>query len=613
VGSRRLSAILIFLMPQSISDPFRLTAAEIQQLIVPGTPCLPELEAARHAERLDALRDAPQTPIILAQTESILGSPAGIPQTTYTDYRLFIRTGDRRNYETPYFFKRAHLAAAALGLFFGQFELKDVVQDYLWNICEETNWVLPAHENVIIDLFSAETAFVLADALTLLGDTLDAEVRSRVRAEIERRVFDPYLRFHRLHWWYQAGMNWNGVCNSSVAAAFLLLEAEPARLARALEVALAGLSVFLNTAFEQDGGSTEGVSYWHYGLINFVALSEMLRARTNGAIDLLDSDRLRQIVAYPAKMLLSASKFATFSDCDETLNFNLGTIARLVERTGEQSLLNLMTPPVFVERNWRLTMMLRNILWWDGTYHSVAPITDAYLPLASVARLVTRSPGGTPVVLAVKAGHNAENHNQNDVGSFILHADDETLLADPGRGLYTRQYFGPERYQNVFANSYGHSVPRIGGQLQKQGGEFCGEIVNVEMNTPVKRVEVEFARAYPVTNLASARRQIALDQAGVVMLQDTFHFDANPVEVEEALMTWCDVQVDSATALVRGKRHALRLTIESPSNVHFALERLAQESKENGKSAVLKRLSLALPVKSETQMRVRMEILRVDE
>jgi hypothetical protein len=593
-------------MSQAVSDPFHLTAAEIQSLIIPGTFCLPELESARRD--LDSLRRAPQTQIALKETQSSMEAIEQIPLPTYTHYRQFIRNGDRSDFETPYFLRRSKLTAAALRFFLGQADLKNAVQDYVWAICEETNWVPPAHENVIIDLFSAETGFMLAGLLMLLGDTLDAEVRSRVRVEIERRILDPYLRFCRLQWWYKGHSNWNGVCNSSVAATFLLLEPEPGRAACALELALAGLQVFLDTAFEPDGSSTEGVGYWHYGLMNFVALAEMLRARTNGAIDLLDSDHIRNIAAFPAKLLLSSSNFATFSDCPDAINFNPGIIARLAERTGERSLLDLLTPPVPAERLGGLTMMLRNMLWWDGKYHEGGPVGDTYLPLGGVARLTTRAPRGSPVVLAIKAGHNDENHNQNDVGSFILHVDGESLLTDPGRGLYTRQYFGPERYENIFTNSYGHSVPRIGGQMQKEGREFCGQIVSVETGEPVKRVELEFARAYPVADLASARRQVTL-QSETVWLQDTFRFSANPVEVEEAFITWFDVDANGATAVIHGQRHDLRLAIESPEGLSFSVERLEEQSKINARPGVLKRICVTLPVVSETQIRVRMEIV----
>ncbi len=51
-------------MYQAPSDPFSLTAAEIQRLLAPSAPCLPELEAARRD--LEALRRAPQTRLALA-------------------------------------------------------------------------------------------------------------------------------------------------------------------------------------------------------------------------------------------------------------------------------------------------------------------------------------------------------------------------------------------------------------------------------------------------------------------------------------------------------------------------------------------------------------------
>jgi hypothetical protein len=590
-----------------ISNPFTLTKDELHCLLIPGAPHLPELALAQH--NLEALRRASQTQILLAETQPLLEKIEPIPALTYSDYCIFDHNGDRKQFETPYFLRRANLTAAALPLFFGQTDLKDIVQDYVWAICEESNWVLPAHENDLIDLFSAETGFLLAELLVVLGDALDSEIRSRVRQEIERRIFDPYLRYHhRAIWWYKSGLNWNGVCNSSVAAIFLLLEPEPGRVARALEITLAGLQAFLDTAFEKDGSSNEGVAYWHYGLINFVALSEMLRARTEGAVDLLASDHLRKIAAFPSKMLLSGSSFATFSDCDETLHFEPGIIARLAERTGETSLLGLLQPSTPKEHNRWFPMYLRDLLWWDGQYHPTGQVSDSYLPLGGTARLTARTPQGNPIVVAIKAGHNDENHNHNDVGSFILHAGDETLLTDPGRGLYTRQYFGPERYGNLFANSYGHSVPRIANRLQKEGHEFQGEFVNVDLSCPEKRAEIEFARAYPIDQLDSARRKITLTETGTVWLQDSFSFESDPVEIEEAFVTWLNVEISGATATIRGN-HTLQLIIESPEGLLFEVEALTEACLANAKDKVLKRITVALPLASTIHFRMRLELV----
>jgi hypothetical protein len=595
-------------------DPFDLSADELKRLLHTAAPLLPELESAR--ANLAALRDAPQTRLALEQTDPLMSWIAPIPVTPYTAFRLFRRTGDRQQYERPYFLKRENLSAVALRLFLGEAGYKDLVQDYLWNICEESTWVLPAHEREGIDLFSAETAFVLAETLALLGEALDDEVRHRVREEVERRVFDPYLRWHHTYYWYKRAGNWNGVCNSSVAAAFLLLEPEPARVARAVEIALAGLHAFVDTAFEPDGASTEGVAYWHYGLMNFVALAEMLYARSGGAIDLLGTERMRRIAAYPAKLLLSGSTFASFSDCDESVEFNPGILARLALRTGETSLLDLLAEPAKLVSDWRLTMNLRNVLWWDGSRRAAPQLADAVLPSAGVARLYARAArtnNDAPVVLAIKAGHNDEKHNQNDVASFIVHVDGENFLTDPGPGLYSRQYFSETRYDNVFAGSYGHSVPRIDGMQQQAGSQFRGELLGVDTQGAVKCARLEFGRAYPVERLASAVREVILapggERAGTVWLQDDFRFDGEPGHVEEAFVTWLEVGVEGATAVLFGKNQRMVLVIEQPAGAHFALEMLQEASKANDKPGVLKRLSFALPPGLEQQARVRIEVV----
>lgn len=597
------------------AHPFSLTASEIAGLLKADRPLIPELEAYR--DNPAAMADKPSMQLMLAQTAPLLEGIETIPDTRYTHYRYFVKNGDRKTYEALYFLKRRAMAALALRVFLGETHWKDLLQDYLWDICEETTWVLPAHERRDpIDLFSAETGFVLATTLHLLGRELDGEVRSRVRSEIERRNFLPYLTYYSTHHWYMGGNNWNGVCNSSIGSSFLLLEPELDRVAKAIEIVLPSLDHFLNVAFEKDGTSTEGVSYWHYGLINLVSLAEMLRARSGGAIDLLDGERMRKIAAYPAKLLLSGSMFAAFSDCDETSRFNPGIITRLAERTGDKTLAQLLAKPVQFEGDWRMSMMLRNALWWDGKQAEPPVIEDVALFGGGVARLVAALPSGKQVVVAIKAGHNEENHNQNDIGSFVVHVDGENLLTDPGRGLYSRFYFGEHRYKNIFANSYGHCVPRVAGHQQAPGKQYKGGLSEVKMSEPLKWAVVDFARAYPVANLTGLRRQLILAsqdtpeaRTGTVWLEDTFSFSEPPAEVEEAFVTWGEVEVNGASAVVRGQKHSLRMTVESPSSVRFAVESLEEQCAANLKEGVLKRITLTLPPAASTRVRIRLEVM----
>ena len=76
-----------------MSNPFQLTAAELQAALKPALPLFPELDAAR--ADLAAMQDLPGVRLARAKTEPLMAEVQAIPHTTYTRYRCFLRTGDR--------------------------------------------------------------------------------------------------------------------------------------------------------------------------------------------------------------------------------------------------------------------------------------------------------------------------------------------------------------------------------------------------------------------------------------------------------------------------------------------------------------------------------------
>jgi hypothetical protein len=575
---------------------------ELYEALASGLPALPELALGA------------KNRLVLEWTGHAIERAYPIPTPTFTAYRRFAGDGDRSEYEKPYFERRQTLAAAAIEYLYGKDDrarTRAIVEDYAWAICEETQWVVPAHEGTPIDLCAAETGLALAELLHVLGGAIGHEVRRRIEREVDERILVPYLRSPRANWWFSGHSNWNGVCNGAIGATFVLLERDPRRATEGVALALEGLEKYFATAFEEDGSSNEGVGYFYYGLTNVVVLSEMLRAKSGGRIDLLASPRVQQIASYPAKVQLSGSQFATFSDCPDSVPMDFGLVLRLAERTQERSLARLMASPAEPEIAGGLSTALRSTLWWDGKRPEPAPIDDAVLPGPGIARLVGRTRENVPYAVVVKAGHNAENHNQNDVGSFIVHVDGESLLCDPGRGRYTRQYFGPERYEHPLVSSYGHGVPRVAGKLQAAGREHRGELVQVRREEDLKSVTVEIARAYPVAELAKATRMIALRPGGALELFDSFEAEGAPIEIEEALVTFSDVSIDARVAVVRGERHQLRMTIARPGEATWSVEPMEQVSRDNDKPRVLKRLRFALAKAEKTTARVAIVIERV--
>jgi hypothetical protein len=452
-------------------------------------------------------------------------------------------------------------------------------------------------------------AIDLAEIAVAFAGTIEDRVVRRIREEIERKVFVPYLANYESYPWYGGRNNWNGVCNGAIGAAFLLLEQDTVRLSNALSIVLDSLQTFLDIAFEEDGTSSEGVGYWQYGMSNLICFAELLRHRTRGAIDILSTPRVAEIAHYPSRVMLSPGHYFAFSDCNEITRFNPGLIARLAQRTGVEALPGLLAAPAPLDyTTHRFHTAWRGVLWWDGRRPEAPVLEDDDLPSGGVTRLVGGTPSGAPVVLAAKAGHNGVSHNHNDVGTFVLHVEGETLLCDPERGLYDL-YRKHGQDANVFANSYGHSVPVIGGALQSRGAAFGGEVTAFAPDGAPKRVEMSLAGAYQVASLEEAARTLTLDDKGTLVVEDRFSFSGDPQPVQEALVTWLKPFVSGGTAYLVGERHILQLQIEAPEGALFGVEVLDEASRDNHKPAPLVRLTFEVPAAPQTTARVRATVL----
>ncbi len=599
-------------------------------------PLLGQRAEEDRARLLAQVRQSAGTAPILEYLRVQAPDLTSIPQTTYTLYRQFEHSGYRRGFERMHFLKRSMLTRAVIEFILGDENRRNVIQDLLWSICEETSWVLPAHEEQgpdfwelkpsprqrpwgahtaltrepdAIDLFCAETGASLAETVYLIGDRLAPEVVQRVRQEVERRIFKPYLAYGREHWWYRGPLNWNGVCNGSIGLAFMRLEHDARTLNEAIEQVLEGFDAYVATGFEADGGSIEGIGYWGYGLMYYVTLAELLREQTGGELDLLASSHMVAIARYPLVVALSKGTYVNFGDAVEQTALPLGVVQRIAERTGVNEIRGLLLEPANLEGHGvstaKLAILLRDLAWWNGKIEPfpAAAQADQVLPHCGLVKMSARTPTGKPVLLAAKAGHTDGHHSHTDIASFIYNLDGKSLLCDPGRGMYSKEYFRQTRYQNIFCNSTGHNVPRIAGTLQTPGPEFGGirqyrgQISAIAHEEPLKSVVIDFGGAYALAELAGAERTLTLNAAtGAATLQDRFAFTAGPLEVEEAFVTWDSVELNGSAARISGLQGSLDLTILEPAGATFAAQSLADDCRENQREGTLTRLVVQLPL-----------------
>ena len=104
-------------------------------------------------------------------------------------------------------------------------------------------------------------------------------------------------------------------------------------------------------------------------------------------------------------------------------------------------------------------------------------VRDMWLPGIQIMAARIREGSAEGLYLAAQGGHNAESHNHNDVGNFIVYADGEPAIIDVGVETYTAKTFSAQRYDIWTMQSAYHNLPTVNGVMQGAGREFAARDV----------------------------------------------------------------------------------------------------------------------------------------
>lgn len=529
-----------------------------------------------------------------------------IPVIKRSAFRNYRRTGDRTLPQSRAGHRRRELERAALALWLGHPKANvDYLQDLLWAYCDDHTWVMAAHEGRAIDLGSAALGATFAEVLHVLGDRLEEEVKGRVSTEIERRIFQNLWNYKHLDDWKTRRMNWNHVCNGEVIRAALYQIEDPRILAHVTHAAIQNLTYALD-GFTEDGGCEEGPGYWSYGFGHYLYVAYALYLKTGGELNIVEGDKIERICRYPLAAQIAGPLRSTFADSDHGhISVRIATIINAFHKMPE--LYELCEPRP--NRTLKVSGMHELALYRGQKVRGVPDHRDYLMPDLGQVKLRGR-PGRRQMTLMALAGHNGVPHNHNDIGSFIVHRGDRLLLVDPGAPLYTRKTFSPQRYEIVFCNSLGHSVPVIDGKLQQPGSQHYGTLEVENLNGEgKKRAVIDMTHAYPKGTVKRLVRAFTLNaRTNRLTLEDAYTFSRPPRSLEEAFITFEKVAVApngrSVTIGPRGNRVRLS-AVDTPGRFRF--RRLVEESKEGRTDEVITRITFA-PRKLEKEMRLRFEM-----
>lgn len=483
---------------------------------------------------------------------------------TVTSYLDFARKGIRRPNDLHIAERYSTLADLMFGeLVEGKGRFLDQIADGVWSLCEQSTWVATAHiywqlsgtavpdiDRRTIDLSGGMTANTLAWAYYFFKEDLgklSPTIPQRLRAELNRHTLDVYLNRDDMFWLgFREGAqvnNWNPWCNFNVLTTALLVEENPERRAAIVKKTMRSVDQFINF-FKPDGGCEEGPSYWTHAAGMMNNYLEVLKGYSQGKIDLFGEQRVKNIGLYIANAHIDSLYFVNFADAEAKASPGASTVFRYGRNIGDSTMMRfgsyLGTLTGFVENPLSGTMDQRlktAFIYKDMC--AARPVAPLYRSvwMDGIEVAVARTEGGSAegLTLAAKGGYNAESHNHNDVGSFILYVDGQPVMVDAGVGTYTAATFDHRRYTIWMMQSESHNLPVINGFGQKDGGRYRSRNVKHTDNGRVMNFSLDMAGAYPAE--AACRswvRDYRFDRRrNTVTLTDTY--DLSEVEGPVAL------------------------------------------------------------------------------
>ncbi|MFR9649231.1 MAG: heparinase II/III family protein [Rikenellaceae bacterium] len=490
-------------------------------------------------------------------------------------YRQANAEGNRGLYKTRYYTSMARLESYLLaeciqnqGVFIPQ------IETYTRAILDMKSWLHPNHDDddngvlegrrVSIDLGARKFGSVLTLVNLLLEDKISTELRDEISTQVRWRIIESYLNSCSgedksvSNDWLRKVNNWNSVCTSGAIFTTIANSEDRDERIAAIGCALNGMRYYL-TGFGEDGYCSEGFGYWNYGFGHYLYLAHILSEYTNGAIDLFTFDnpeKLVKVAHFPQKYEIQNSLCSAFSD---------GSF-RMPKEDGD-NFASVMCAKYYgtpKPKKFNPDQAVLTIIGWDIAPKYTDPnAVEAELPEYSYfdkyGIVISRGKQDVPFSVAIKSGHNAENHNHCDVGSYYILLGSDRVAGDIGSPVYighTPSIIHPAR------NSWGHPVPRINDTLQSIGREFKGTITKTEFIDGRDFVEMELKEAYEIPSIQSLTRTLTNDKSGSGKITVVDKFVADEALIfGTAVMVNTKYEIKGETIYIYTDNHKIRVDI----------------------------------------------------
>ena len=488
------------------------------------------------------------------RAEEMLDEP--YPQLCASVYMQFVRDGNRSNYEGLYFRRRSMLTTFVMAeLYEGKGRFVDRIIDGMWFIMEESSWIIPAHNwsgkpvtgSVVslpdtfssteagddmkhIDLFSAGTGGQMAWLWYLTGEILDREnpvIRARLYSQLHERILHPFYTYDHDWWMGTRGNslnNWTPWIISNILTVIAFCEDDDnsrrAGVTKCMEI-LDRYIAFL----PEDGGCDEGPGYWGVAGGSLFDCLELLYDLTDGNIHVFDEPVIRRFCEYIMNVCIKEDQYINFADAASRLHPDFRMISRMGRKIGSPRLSAFASTIVHAPQICPLADA-QSYRFYANLAEPI-PQPQRFLPAQhtffddlqiAISREITED--GVGMFLALKGGSNAESHNHNDVGQFILFDRGAPIIMDAGVEQYCRDTFSSKRYTLWAMRGNYHNIANINDTEQQAGGNYRAKVVSYDEASGA--LKLDLTDAYPA-------------EAGIVRYTRNAVLNGSTVTVHDAL------------------------------------------------------------------------------
>jgi hypothetical protein len=359
--------------------------------------------------------------------------------------------------------------------------------------------------------------------------------------------------------------NWCPWINSNVLTACALTVKDTAIREAVVKTAMRSLDSFIG-GYHEDGGCDEGPHYWGVAGGALFNACLVLYDMTDGYVDIFRDPLIVNMCEYIAKVNVSGDYYLTFSDSHAQRRSTSRFGYDWAVLSGSQMAQDFWSTRDFDETT------LNSVAEYNTIYRHMRQLGISQASSATyqapmkvwldgLCVAVTReNRDGSGLYLAIKGGHNAESHNHNDVGNFVVYADGEPLFLDAGVGEYTRRTFSKDRYSIWSMRSDHHNCATVNGVVQEAGAKYRSK--NTEYDPHSGKMKLDLTEAYPETADIEYYSRSAELKDSVIIIEDDLTLKKEGSVTFNFLVRVAPTDVCSDSFIIEGRKVSFDPSLE---------------------------------------------------